>query len=109
MAKPSPFFIAKTNVIKCKNVLVIHIMVEIILASLIVFRPLYVNGNANAKYLSAAANINVTKEILMDIDAITYIVKVEYAKTIKADENHKLLVVLQLTCTTVPAVKSLGR
>ena len=91
----------------CKNVVAIHIMIEITLASLIVFRPLYVNGNANAKYLSAAANINVTKEILMDIDAKTETVKVEYAKTIKVDENHKLVVILQLTFITVPAVKSL--
>ena len=91
----------------CKNVLVIHIMVEITLASLIVFIPLYLNGNANAKYLSAAANIKVTKEILIDIDANKYIVEKEYAKTIKVDENHKLVVILQLTFITVPAVKSL--
>ena len=93
----------------CKNVVAIHIMIEITLASLIVFRPLYVNGNANAKYLSAAANIKVTKEILIDIDAKTETVKVEYAKTRKGDDNFKLVVISQLTCTTVPAVKSLGR
>ena len=93
----------------CKNVVAIHIMIEITLASLIVFRHLYVNGNANAKYLSAAANINVTKEILIDIDAKTETVKVEYAKTRKGDDNFKLVVISQLTCTTVPAVKSLGR
>ena len=109
MAKALPSFIAKTNVMICKNVLVIHIIVEIILAHLVVFIPLYLNGNANAKYLSAAAKINVTKEILIDIDAKTYIVKSEYARKNIADENFKLVVNLQLTFTTVPAVKSFGR
>ena len=81
-------------------------MVEITLASLIVFIPLYLKGNANAKYLSTAAKINVTKEILIDIDAKTYIVKIEYAITIKGDEIFKLVVNSQLTSTTVPSVKS---
>ena len=88
----------------CKNVLAIHIMVEIILAHLVVFIPLYLKGNANAKYLSAAANIKVTKEILIDIDAKTYIVNKEYAKTIKEDKNFKLVVNSQLTSTIVPSV-----
>ena len=90
----------------CENVLVIHIMIEIILAHLVVFIPLYLNGNANAKYLSAAAKINVTKEILMDIEAKTYIAKTEYNKTRRGDDNFNVVVNLQLTCTTVPTVKS---
>ena len=94
---------------KFKKALKIHITVELVLANLIVFVLLYRKGNANAKYLSAAANIKVTKEILIDIDAKTETVKVEYAKTRKGDDNFKLVVISQLTCTTVPAVKSLGR
>ena len=90
----------------CKNVLAIHIMIEITLASLIVFMPLYINGNAKAKYLSAAAKINVTKEILIDIDAKTYNVKIKYAKTTKGDKGLKLVIISQLTCTTVLTVKS---
>ena len=55
-------------------------MVETILAYLIVFVLLYLKGNANAKYLSASLKINVTKEILIDIDAKPEIVKSEYIK-----------------------------
>ena len=98
-------FIAKTNVMMCKNVLVINIIIEIILAHLIVFLLLYLKGNANAKYLSAAAKINVTKEILIDIDATTHIVYSEHVIENKKDDNFKLVVNSQLTFTTAPAVK----
>ena len=43
-------------------------MIELVLANLIVFVLLYLKGNANAKYLSAAVNINETKETVTDIN-----------------------------------------